>query len=88
MLWQPGVSIEQVEREVIFMALNHFQGNRTKAAEALVMPLRTLGEKIAKYKAAGFVVPAPALGQTDSENTPLSAPVKPIQKQKHESQRA
>ncbi|MCA9637502.1 MAG: helix-turn-helix domain-containing protein, partial [Myxococcales bacterium] len=37
------------EREAIEAALRHFDGNRTKAAEALGIGVRTIYDKIKRY---------------------------------------
>ncbi|MFV2005832.1 MAG: sigma-54 interaction domain-containing protein [Longimicrobiales bacterium] len=45
----PGMTMEEIEREVIVSALDKVQGNRRKAAEVLDIGERTLYRKIKKY---------------------------------------
>ncbi len=53
---QPAVRpLEQIEREQILHALDHFDGNRTRTAEALGIGLRTLGLKLKKWKEMNLV---------------------------------
>ena len=47
--------LEEIEREKILAALAHFGGNRTHAAAALGIGLRTLGVKLKKWKEANLV---------------------------------
>ncbi|BAM04337.1 sigma-54-dependent transcriptional regulator [Phycisphaera mikurensis] len=42
--------LDEIEREKILAALAHFDGNRTRAASALGIGLRTLGVKLKKWK--------------------------------------
>ncbi len=53
------VPLSQVEQECILGALRAFNGNRTKAANALGIALRTLRNKIREYRDAGIIVPEP-----------------------------
>ncbi len=46
---QPGMSMEEIEKEAIRKALEDTNGNRTRAAEILKIGLRTLHRKIQKY---------------------------------------
>ena len=53
---EPAVRpLEEIEREKILAALAHFDGNRTHAAAALGIGLRTLGVKLKKWKEANLV---------------------------------
>lgn len=56
-IWQPGVSLEQIERETILSALRFFHGNRTHAASSLGISVRTILNKIQRYKEQGHNVP-------------------------------
>ncbi len=49
-LFRPGMTIDEMEREAIAAALNHVDGNRRKAAELLGIGERTLYRKISKYE--------------------------------------
>lgn len=53
------VPLWKIERAAIIDALRAFHGNRTKAAEALGISLRTLRNKIKIYEQDGVNVPAP-----------------------------
>lgn len=46
---QPGQSIEDAERELIRVTLNHVDGNRTKAAKLLGISRKSLYNKIKQY---------------------------------------
>ena len=49
------VPMEEVEREQILQALERFNGNRRRTAEALGIGLRTLGLKLKKWKQQNLV---------------------------------
>jgi DNA-binding NtrC family response regulator len=46
--------LEDLEREAIVAALDHFEGNRTTAAQALGISVRKLQYKIKEYQQAGI----------------------------------
>lgn len=48
--WQPGITIDDVEKQVIEKALRWFNGNKTKTAQSLGIAVRTLDNKLAKYQ--------------------------------------
>jgi len=48
-VFRPGMTIDEMEREAIAAALNQVRGNRRKAAEMLGIGERTLYRKITKY---------------------------------------
>jgi len=48
-------SLEETEREQVIQALGQFNGNRTRAAEALGIGVRTLGLKLKKWKEQNLV---------------------------------
>ena len=52
-LWQPGVTLEEVERTVILQALRFYRGNRTQTAQSLNIALRTMHSKLTKYRESG-----------------------------------
>jgi hypothetical protein len=54
-----GHTLEDVERELIFCSLSHFCGNRTCAARALGISIRTMRNKINEYAARGIDMPSP-----------------------------
>jgi len=50
-------SIAEMEKQMIFKALQEYAGNRTRAAEALGISIRTLRNKLREYREAGLEVP-------------------------------
>lgn len=48
-IWSPGVTLEDIERQVIQLAYKHFQGNKTTTSRALGIAIRTLDTKLDKY---------------------------------------
>jgi len=46
--WQPGVTLEDIELQVIDKAYRFFEGNKTKTANALGIAIRTLDNKLSK----------------------------------------
>jgi hypothetical protein len=50
MSWQPGVTLEDIERETIKQALAFYRGNKTKTAASLDIAIRTLDYKLEKYR--------------------------------------
>ncbi len=47
--WKPGMTIEQLERHVIILALSYFKGNKLETADSLGISIRTLRNKLNKY---------------------------------------
>lgn len=54
--------LSQVERQMIFQALERYNGNQGQAAEALGISRRTLIRKLKLYRATGLDAPAGAIG--------------------------
>ena len=52
-----ALTMEEIERRAILAALERTGGNRTQAAEALGIGLRTLQRKLKEYKVAGYADP-------------------------------
>lgn len=48
--WQPGKTLDDIEKEVILKALEFYSGNRTKTAESLGIAIRTLRNKLNIYR--------------------------------------
>lgn len=48
--WQPGMTIKEVERDIIEKALQFFQGNKTQAAQSLGISVRTIDNKLKQYE--------------------------------------
>jgi DNA-binding NtrC family response regulator len=51
-----GVTVGEVERELVLHTLARCDGNRTRAARVLGMSVRTLRNKIREYLASGIEV--------------------------------
>lgn len=51
--WQPGVTLDEIEKKIILAALRHYSGNKTKTADALNIAIRTLDYKLDRYKNKG-----------------------------------
>jgi two-component system response regulator FlrC len=49
-LFNPAVSLKEMEKNVIFKALDQTKGNRTHAAEILGISVRTLRNKLNEYR--------------------------------------
>ena len=50
LIWQPGVKLCDVEKNVINLALKFFQGNKEATAQSLGVSVRTIDNKLKKYK--------------------------------------
>lgn len=48
--WNPGMTIESMEKEAILQALRFYRGNKTATANALGIAIRTLDNKLAQYE--------------------------------------
>lgn len=51
--WSPGVTLENIEKQVILMAFRFYRGNKTTTANSLGIAIRTLDNKLEKYEADG-----------------------------------
>ena len=63
-----GWSVAQVEREHIMETLRRCSGNRTHAAKALGISIRTLRNRIAAFKAMGVSVPTNGFDREDEQS--------------------
>ena len=50
--WRPGTTVEEAERQLIMMTLQHTRDNKTRAAEILGISLKTLHNKLNKLQAS------------------------------------
>jgi transcriptional regulator with PAS, ATPase and Fis domain len=57
------VPLEEIEKACILNALRVHKGNRTHAAKALGIALRTMRNRIAEFRAAGVAVPESESGE-------------------------
>lgn len=48
--WSPGVTLEDVERQVIQKAWGHYRKCKTATAQSLGIAIRTLENKLSKYE--------------------------------------
>jgi two-component system response regulator FlrC len=53
-----GMTVAEVERRLILETLEQLDNNRTRAARQLGISIRTLRNKLAEYRAAGWIPPA------------------------------
>jgi DNA-binding NtrC family response regulator len=65
---EQGITLAELERDYIFEVLRRANGNKTRAAEILGIPRRTLYRRLDEYSAAGTSDPAAAA------TAPASAP--------------
>jgi hypothetical protein len=49
-MWQPGMTLEDCEREVIEKAYAFYQRNKTHTARSLDIAIRTLDNKLEQYE--------------------------------------
>ena len=54
-----GLTMKEMERELIFKTLEKMDGNRTHAARSLGISIRTLRNKLGEYKSQGVSIPSP-----------------------------
>lgn len=54
MIWTLNRTLEDIEKQAITEALEHFNGNKTLAAEALGISIRTIRNKVHRYKLYQF----------------------------------
>lgn len=47
--WQPGVTIADIEKQVIVRAYQFFNRNKTKTANSLGISIRTLDKRLDEY---------------------------------------
>ena len=48
--WQPGVTLDEVERQVIMAALRFYYNNKSQAAASLGISVRTIQNKLQQYE--------------------------------------
>lgn len=48
--WTPGMTVAELERQAIFAALEHYHGNKTATANSLGVSVKTIDNKLARYK--------------------------------------
>lgn len=48
--WYVGMTLEEMEKQIILKSLHFFHGNKTKTAESLGIAIRTIDNKLEKYE--------------------------------------
>ena len=64
--FQVGMSLEEIEREMLFRTLAHFGNNKRRAARALGITAKTIYNRLAQYRQQGIALP-PGLERLDGE---------------------
>ena len=64
-----GYALSTIERELILQTLRYHQGNRTRTANVLGISVRSLRDRIRKYREMGADVPPPELPSLDGHST-------------------
>lgn len=52
-MFQPGMTLEELEKQAILCAFRFHRGNKTATSNALGIAIRTLDAKLEKYEAEG-----------------------------------
>lgn len=52
-IWQPGMTLAELEKRTILQALRVYGGNQTATADALGISVRTIANKLATYGVKG-----------------------------------
>lgn len=52
-IWQPGMSLEALEKKTILFAYKYYRSNKTLTAQSLGIAVRTLDNKLAQYEEQG-----------------------------------
>lgn len=52
-VWSPGVTLVEVEKQVILKAFRFFRGNKTATSNALGISIRTLDARLEEYEKLG-----------------------------------
>jgi two-component system response regulator AtoC len=47
--WQPGIKLEEMEKQIILAAMQFFHGNKQKVADSLGISIRTVRNKLNQY---------------------------------------
>lgn len=82
-MWQPGMSLEDVEKEVILKAFRFYQQNKTHTAHSLGIAIRTLDAKLEKYGEKKDVLQVGAKQYLESTPKPSAAQCTvPVQERK------
>jgi hypothetical protein len=74
--WQIGMSLEDLEKQVILKALNIFQGNRSQVARSLKVAERTIYNKLALYNGEFLVDEELPVQKEEIKDKPKDKPKK------------
>lgn len=79
MIWQPGRTLDDVEKDVICAALQFYQNNKTNTARALGIAIRTLDYKLERYNGSASLRPeagsnVESFDQADTQERPVPLP--------------
>lgn len=50
--WQPGLTLDVIEKEIVLKALRYYHGNRAQTADSLGISIKTLYNKLQSYGVA------------------------------------
>ena len=64
--FQVGMSLEEIEREMLFRTLAHYGNNKRRAARALGITAKTIYNRLAQYRQQGITLP-PGLERLDAD---------------------
>jgi hypothetical protein len=48
--WSPGITLDDIEKQVILKAFRFYRGNKTTTAQALGVSVRTIDNKLERYQ--------------------------------------
>ena len=68
--WYPGLTLEDMEEQIIKKALAFYEGNKSATAHSLGIAIRTLDHKLQQYRERA---PAPKYGEGLPKQKELSA---------------
>lgn len=79
--WQPGVTLEQIEKQVIQKALRFYQGNKEQTARALGVSTKTIFNKVQEYEGeVNGSVEIPSRDTTDNAQVETRVHAEPAKK--------
>lgn len=78
MNWQPGVTLAQVEKQVILEAFRYCGQNKTRTAQMLDIAVRTLDNKLEQYGTGKEVTPKPDTNTRIGPDTSSGLHMEPV----------
>lgn len=73
--WQPGMTLDELERLVIEKALRFYSGNKTQTANALGISLNTLRAKLDSYGGADQAIADQIKQETEARQAGVRGPI-------------